>query len=278
MKKINLILTLITILTLASSELSAQIVTFNSTGFKNYLVGNNSINTNGDSEIQISEAQAFTGQIDVSNKNISDLTGIEAFTSLDSLNCSNNQLAVLDLSANTLLTYLNCNLNEITSLNLRTNTSLTTLRCVLNELASLDLRNGNNTNMVYIVTTSNSDLTCIDVDDAAYSTTNWVGFQFNFSSGVSFSNDCSTSILTITGEMIDLKAFPNPIKTNFSIDLGESFNKVNIQISNLLGQLVYFQNYSSIQNLNLELEGPVGVYFVKVLTEKSEAIIKVIKE
>ena len=49
--------------------------------FKAYLVGNTAINTNGDAEIQLSEATAFNG-VFVYNMNIADLTGIEAFTAL----------------------------------------------------------------------------------------------------------------------------------------------------------------------------------------------------
>ena len=47
------------------------------TNFKNYLVGNASINTNGDTEIQCTEATAFTGTINVTSSGISNLTGIE---------------------------------------------------------------------------------------------------------------------------------------------------------------------------------------------------------
>ena len=50
--------------------------------FKAYLVGNSAINTNGDSEIQVSEATAFNGAIFCSNMSISDLTGIESFIAL----------------------------------------------------------------------------------------------------------------------------------------------------------------------------------------------------
>src|SRR5690554_1878298 len=50
--------------------------------FKNYLLNNEAINTNGDDEIQITEAQSFTGEILVFRMGITDLTGIEAFTSL----------------------------------------------------------------------------------------------------------------------------------------------------------------------------------------------------
>ena len=49
--------------------------------------------------------------LDVGEKEISDLTGIEAFTALDVLYCDNNQLTSLDVSTNTALTGLWCNSN-----------------------------------------------------------------------------------------------------------------------------------------------------------------------
>ena len=81
--------------------------------FKNYLVNNSAINTNGDSEIQVSEASSFTGSISCSSQNISDLTGIEAFTALTTLWCWSNQLTSLDLSNNTALTDLECGNNQL---------------------------------------------------------------------------------------------------------------------------------------------------------------------
>jgi Leucine-rich repeat (LRR) protein len=84
--------------------------------FKAYLVGNSLINTNGDSEIQVSEATAYTGIIDCQSMGISDLTGIACFPSLFSLNCSNNQLSSLDVSQNTALIALWCYNNQLTSL------------------------------------------------------------------------------------------------------------------------------------------------------------------
>jgi len=55
--------------------------------FKAYLVGNSAINTNGDTEIQVSEAAAFNGSINCNLMNISDLTGIQDFTALTELWC-----------------------------------------------------------------------------------------------------------------------------------------------------------------------------------------------
>ena len=54
--------------------------------------------------------------LDVSNKEISDLTGIEAFAALTNLVVSNNKLTALDVSKNTALIELNVNKNSLTSL------------------------------------------------------------------------------------------------------------------------------------------------------------------
>ncbi|MCH7535761.1 MAG: hypothetical protein IH948_08480, partial [Bacteroidetes bacterium] len=67
---------LILLLLLLPVFVSAQIVNIPDSAFKAYLVGNVSINTNLDGEIQVAEATAFSGMIDVGSKGISDLTGI----------------------------------------------------------------------------------------------------------------------------------------------------------------------------------------------------------
>ena len=272
--------------------------------FKAYLVGNNAINTNGDSEIQVSEANSFNGSIICDNMNILDLTGIEAFTALTELfcsynqitnidvsantaliklhcrgnfpygnptsnldvssntaltelDCSENDLPTLDLSQNTSLIYLNCSSNDLPTLDLSQNTSLTYLDCsrslvltVLdvsantaieyldchdnqlssldvsnkpsliylycndnqitaldvsqssdlielncngNQLTNLDVKNGNNTNFIFFKSNENPNLTCINVDDAIWSTANWIQEWFVFDQQHYFSNNCPPS-------------------------------------------------------------------------------------
>ena len=77
--------------------------------------------------------------LDVSNKEISDLTGIEDFTALTELVCSSNKLTSLDVTANTALTYLSCHDNKLTSLDVSANTALIYLKCSENQLTSLDV-------------------------------------------------------------------------------------------------------------------------------------------
>jgi len=111
--------------------------------FKAYLVNNTAINTNGDSEIQVSEASAFNDTIDCFSMNISNLKGIEAFTALTTLWCYSNQLKNLDVSKNTALTYLGCSVNQLKSLDVSKNTALTYLGCSVNQLTSLNVSKNN---------------------------------------------------------------------------------------------------------------------------------------
>jgi hypothetical protein len=153
-------------LQLINTELSRyknanQVVNIPDANFKKYLIGNKEINTNGDNEIQISEATSFEGEINCGNMNISNLNGIEAFTALTGLDCGDNyltsldvskntaltsivvsvvmQLTSLDVSKNTALTDLDCGHNQLTSLDVSKNTALTELGCHINQLTSLDV-------------------------------------------------------------------------------------------------------------------------------------------
>jgi hypothetical protein len=93
---------------------------------------------NGDHQVLTATVSGVT-YLDVSNKNISDLTGIQAFTILQELNCQDNSLSSLDVSANTALTNLNCTNNVISSLNVSANTALQYLSCYDNLLSSLNV-------------------------------------------------------------------------------------------------------------------------------------------
>lgn len=116
------------------------------------------IDTNGDGEIQVSEAQAVA-ILWVSSANISDLTGIEYFTNLEWLICVNNNLTAINLSTLSSLTTLNCNNNQITSLNLSNLTQLELLGCSNNQLFSLNLSNLPHLDMLV---TANNHLSTLD--------------------------------------------------------------------------------------------------------------------
>ena len=91
--------------------------------------------------------------LNISHKNIVDLTGIEAFTSLESLNCIHNDITNLPLSQNTNLSILNCFGNNISQLDLSNNTALTFLNCGYNSLTELNL--SNNVNLEHLACETN---------------------------------------------------------------------------------------------------------------------------
>ena len=91
---------------------------------------------------------------------ISSLKGIEFFTALEDLRCSDNQLNSLDVSGCTALTTLFCYNNQLTSLDVSKNTALTWLQCDNNQLTSLDV--SKNTALTELECYSNQ-LTSLDV-------------------------------------------------------------------------------------------------------------------
>ena len=122
----------------ASFTLNAQNINIPDVNFKKALVENTEINTNGDGEISENEA-ILVAHLFLNSKNISDLTGIQHFPHLISLNIYNNELTSLDLNQNIEITYLNCSENKLSSLDLSKNTAITHLTCSYNLLSSLDL-------------------------------------------------------------------------------------------------------------------------------------------
>jgi len=137
-----------------------QVLNIPDIAFKTYLVENTQINTNSDNEIQISEAQSFYGTIDCSNKNISDLSGIEAFVNITELICYKNNLTDLDVSQNIKLTKLNCRTNKLTNLDVSKNTNLSTIFCFDNQLTALDVSQNKNLERLECY---NNSLTTLDV-------------------------------------------------------------------------------------------------------------------
>ena len=286
-------------------------VTIPDANFKAYLVGNAAINTNGDTEIQCAEATSFTGSINCSSSTIANLTGIEAFTALTSLDCSDNQLTSLNVSSNTALTLLNCSdnqltalntssntalailrcaHNELTSLNVSTNTALTTLNCFDNQLTSLNIsgntaltildcrsnlltalnvKNTNNTDFISFTTTGNPLLTCIQVDDEAYSTTNWTGSNFMFDAQHDFSENCILSVEESQMEIVN--SYPNPASEQLFIEFNENSE---ITIVSLLGETVQKCTVSKGINTIDVTDFRNGIYFIQTPNGSKRKFVK----
>ena len=78
-------------------------------------------------------------EINVANKNISNLYGIQFFPNLEKLDCDQNNLSSLDVSQNPALEYLLCAQNKLTSLDVSKNEALKLLNCKNNQLTNLNV-------------------------------------------------------------------------------------------------------------------------------------------
>ena len=104
--------------------------------FREYLL--KQFDKDGNGVLTPAERYAVT-EIDVENKYISNLSGLQFFPNLKVLNCSHNRLTSLDVSKNTVLQKLVCWENQLTSLDVSQNTALQELACFENQLTSLDV-------------------------------------------------------------------------------------------------------------------------------------------
>ena len=104
--------------------------------FRKYLL--KQFDKDGNGVMTPAERYAVT-EIDVNDKNITSLKGIEFFPNLKKLNCGHNRLTSLDVSKNTVLQELVCWENQLTSLDVSQNTALQELECFENKLTSLDV-------------------------------------------------------------------------------------------------------------------------------------------
>ena len=203
--------------------------------FKNSLLLEHDIDTNSDGEISCDEAASFTGVIRVSSRNISDMTGIEAFVSVENIRCSENYvLTNLDISSNLALKDLSCGNNSLTSLDISANTQLESLSFHNNNITSLDT--SNNLNLEYLYCAGNS-LTSLDVSnntllkylncrDNNLSSLNIANGNLFYDSGSSFENNSELFCIQVSdvdyanANWSTLKGY----RSSYSEDCGEVFN------------------------------------------------------
>lgn len=128
-------------LLLITAMAGAQIVNIPDANFKLRLILNG-YDTNGDNEIQVSEAQAVTGVVNFNQSSFADMTGIEAFTNIEYLYCEQNS-NITSVSLSNMPNLKAVHLGETLNLQTLTLTNLTgldTLKCNNSKLTgTLDL-------------------------------------------------------------------------------------------------------------------------------------------
>ncbi len=187
--------------------------------------------------------------LDVDGLGITDLTGIEDFSALETLSCQsnnlanldvtqntrlsqlfcgNNQLTNLDVTQNTALQILWCDSNQITNINVTLNPNLISLRCENNVISSLNVTLNPNLN---VLVCENNLLTSLNVTQN--STLSRFQCGNNFLSNLNLSNNLSLTFFSCeNNELTDLDVSVN----NQLINLNCAFNELTeLDLSNNSG-------------------------------------------
>ena len=142
--------------TAAWADVMINATNFPDTNFRNWVL---SQEYGLDGKLSSTELANVTS-ISVPLEHIQSLKGIEYFTALTKLFCSNNELTELDVSGCTALTELFCSDNQLTALDVSKNTALKRLHCDDNQLTKLDV--SKNTKLTELDCSGNQ-LTKLDV-------------------------------------------------------------------------------------------------------------------
>ncbi|WP_304681311.1 leucine-rich repeat domain-containing protein [uncultured Clostridium sp.] len=169
---------------------------------------------------------------------IKDFTGIEIFTNLVSLNCSEaNLTAPLDLSKNVKLESLDCSNSGITELNLENNVNLNYLNCSNNDILSLDISKNDNletlncsgTKISNLDVTSSKSLNVLDC------------YEMNVDNFTLKTNENLTRLWCMGSE---------DKKVNINLDISKSINLEELNCSNTNIAQLNLSNNTKLTDLN----------------------------
>jgi Secretion system C-terminal sorting domain/FG-GAP repeat len=73
-----------------------------------------------------------------------------------------------------------------------------------------------------------------------------------------------------------LKIFPNPSTRNFYVDFGATYKKVKVVIIDITGKLIQSNTFNNSKQEQIDLEVPVGIYFLKIEAVDKKVVLKLI--
>ena len=211
--------------------------------------------------------------LDISSNEISGIN-VTQNIDLDHFYITNNPITTIDLSQNIALEYFHCNSTELTDLDLTQNIVLFRIYCQNNSLTSLNMKNGNNSNLngQFFNSSNNPYLTCIEVDDATYSTTNWTNKDAT-STFVNNQTEC-TALSTSEFAQLDFSFYPNPTNSKLTVSIDVETNYDLISVSGKVVKSGKFQIGNNTLNVSTFSN---GLYFLQVRSENGISTKKIMK-
>jgi Leucine-rich repeat (LRR) protein len=208
----------------------------------------NFLENRGDGDDIYSNDSVFTSRIEeimtlsLINLNISDLTGIEDFSSLRELYCQNNQLSNITLN-NSNLEKLNCSFNQITNLDLSNLTKLEDLHCYNNQIQSINVTSSLKYLWCYYNGLSNIDL-------SSATSLQTLRCQYNNISSLDLSNASSIRTLICRDNNISNIDLTNNINLN-EIDISTNqISSLDLSYNTSLTTIIC-ENINQLATLNI---------------------------
>ena len=259
----------------------------------NYLV---TVDTNGDGQIEPDEA-LLVGSLNLSNLNISDLTGLEYFTNMTNVYAPTNNITTFNLPLD--LHGITVSHNPISSINLSNYPNLTAFGMIGTPISTIDL--GTAHNVTYFYCGNNPNLSSINIKNTSsldYSfptmTNNcWTGCP-NLTSicadsfeipalqsylagcgvnttGIDINSNCALGIEgAAMGNGVSIS--PNPSSGVFEVHFDSGVReKTNIVVYNVMGQNILTQDCTGADEVvRFDLSGfPSGAYLVKITSSNA---------
>jgi len=258
----------------------------------------NTIDTSGDGEITLNEAAAYTGVLDLSNLGITDIQGLQGFTAVTEINLSSNnitdlsplfgsstvilinrqtQLRTVANSSFSALSVLDVSDNNLESIDLSELTTLVEFYCSNNALNSLNVKNGNNEILTSFDASNNSELSCIEVDNAIAASSGLNSYSSWIKDALAiYSEDCFSALSIDDNDGIpNISIFPNPVKDMLTINSKQPIDHVIIY--SLLGQKVV--SYKDLANNKIDISNfSKGLYILTAEINGAIQSIKFVKE
>ncbi len=252
------------------------------------------VDKNKNELIEVSEALACdTLQVNTTF-GITDLTGIEAFANLKLLNCTQNQITILNVSKNTQLVYLGFGFNKIKDVDLSHNPELIELECLQNNFTILDLSKNpklkrlralycnlttinllnnldleyldiggakltdlhvsRNSKLTFLDVTGNTSLSSICVFDTIYAKSNP---KFKKDPTQTWTQNCIITSFEELSNTSTIEVYPNPASENLKI----SGEVKEVKIYNANGTMLLNGHSNNFQISRL----PKGIYQVHIV-------------
>lgn len=242
----------------------AQTTPIPDSSFEQALIDYN-IDTNGlNGNILNSDAENVI-TLNIFSKNITDLTGIEAFVNLKNLYCyfnnveqldlqynldlevldiENNSLANLNISSNTDLKELYVSNNVLTSLDVSNNVNLEVLSCNLNGLSELDIDNNINLSVLWCYS---NNLNNIDIEQNILLESLFCGD--NNLNNLDISNNLLLETISCSQNNLFELVFDNCQDLTYLDIGGNNFDQIDISSNSSLKRLLC--NNNNFQELDL---------------------------